>query len=56
MQRAKRIQRIEKSKEKSLDITEVLKSMRDDQRQLQKKVAEVANRLPTTKEEKGKKQ
>jgi ferritin len=53
MRRAKRTQKIEKSQEKPLNITEVLESMRDDQRQLHKKVAELANKLPTTKEEKG---
>jgi hypothetical protein len=54
MPRVKLDQPIEKSTEKRPDITEILETMRDDQRQFDRKLTELANRLASTKQKPGK--
>ena len=52
MQRTKSTQHIEKPEEKAPHITEILENMREDQRQLDQKVAELENKARITRKEK----
>jgi hypothetical protein len=53
MGREKPTQESEESQEKPPNITEVLETMRDDQRQLDKKITELSSRLLTIKQKDG---